>query len=291
MRGEGARPGCASWWRGTAADPRRWPGSSVASASTGSTIRSSSRSSRRRRSTSPPVRSSSSASCGAWPQRPCPPGRSSGSMPRRSPRCSIALNRPSATCRATRSPGAARTGQAAKSNGIRRLCSATLRSAPANDPLLDPYARMYIPLHDKTRDGHEGPALSPPTPPCPDDHHLARGSLAAGQVSRDRGAERFEGHRHPRHRGVPPDAAPGGRHLMARKNNKHDHGAASAMDRLIERSVEQALATWLSGQAVRATEQIGQELWADQEFRREFLETARAAAREALDRLRERRTR
>jgi len=78
---------------------------------------------------------------------------------------------------------------------------------------------------------------------------------------------------------------------MARKNNKHDHGAASAMDRLIERSVEQALATWLSGQAVRATEQIGQELWADQEFRREFLETARAAAREALDRLRERRTR
>jgi hypothetical protein len=74
---------------------------------------------------------------------------------------------------------------------------------------------------------------------------------------------------------------------MGRKNGGKE---GSRLDRLIERSVEQALATWLSGQAVRATEEIGRELWKDEEFRREFLESARAAAREALEALRERRS-
>ncbi len=64
------------------------------------------------------------------------------------------------------------------------------------------------------------------------------------------------------------------------------NGRQTALAQLIERSVEQALATWLAGQAVRATEQLARdELWGDEEFRREFLEAARRVARETLDRL------
>jgi len=71
---------------------------------------------------------------------------------------------------------------------------------------------------------------------------------------------------------------------MARKNR---HPDASAMDRLIERSVEQALAIWLA----RATQEIWQELLADPEFRKELLKTARAATDETLERVRTRRIR
>jgi hypothetical protein len=60
----------------------------------------------------------------------------------------------------------------------------------------------------------------------------------------------------------------------------------SPLDRLIERSVDQALTVWLSGQAIRATEELSRELWNDEDFRRDFLASARAAAREALERLR-----
>jgi len=69
---------------------------------------------------------------------------------------------------------------------------------------------------------------------------------------------------------------------MTKKNGKRQ----TPMDELIRRSVEQALATWLAGQAVRATEQMARdELWGDEEFRREFLDVARRVARETLARL------
>jgi hypothetical protein len=58
------------------------------------------------------------------------------------------------------------------------------------------------------------------------------------------------------------------------------------MDRLITESVERALATWLSGQAIRATEEVTRELWADEEFRQAFLATARQVAQETLERMR-----
>jgi hypothetical protein len=60
------------------------------------------------------------------------------------------------------------------------------------------------------------------------------------------------------------------------------------LELLIERSVEQALATWLSGQAIRATDELTREVWADEEFRRDFLATARRIAHEALERLSQR---
>lgn len=68
---------------------------------------------------------------------------------------------------------------------------------------------------------------------------------------------------------------------MAKKKN----GRRTALDRLIAESVDRALATWLSGQAVRLTEELGRELWADEEFRRDFLASARQAAHNALARL------
>src|SRR5215475_7227953 len=266
--------------------------SSTASGSTGSTIRSSSSNSRRQHWTSSAGRSSSSGFCAAWrPPRPSRWPRSSGSVPRKWQPYSTAPSPRSATYPRTPSPGGAKPKRATGSNGTSRSSSPGLRSALAGDLLLDSHECVYILRHDKTRHGRKGHDPTPRHPAHPDDPRHDRGPLAPGEDSRHRRAERSPGHRQSRLGGVPPDAAPRGRHLMARKNHKHDNGAASAMDRLIERSVESALATWLSGQAVRATEQIGQELWADQEFRREFLETARAAAREALDRLRERRPR
>lgn len=75
---------------------------------------------------------------------------------------------------------------------------------------------------------------------------------------------------------------------MGTKNGPKN-GRPTPLDRLISESVERALAIWLSGQAVRATEQMARdELWGDEEFRKEFLGAAREAARRALDRLRER---
>jgi hypothetical protein len=70
---------------------------------------------------------------------------------------------------------------------------------------------------------------------------------------------------------------------MAKGNGRK----ASALDRLISESVERALATWLSGQAIHATESLMREVWADEAFRRDFLETAREVAKETLDRLRD----
>jgi hypothetical protein len=58
------------------------------------------------------------------------------------------------------------------------------------------------------------------------------------------------------------------------------------MDKLIEESVQRALATWLAGQAVRATEALTAEIWADEQFRQDFLATAREVAHETLQRLR-----
>jgi hypothetical protein len=60
------------------------------------------------------------------------------------------------------------------------------------------------------------------------------------------------------------------------------------MDRLIDESVERALATWLSGQAIRVTDELTREVWADEDFRRDFIATARRVAQDALERFRAR---
>lgn len=73
---------------------------------------------------------------------------------------------------------------------------------------------------------------------------------------------------------------------MKSKNRATDDSLAfSPMDRLIAESVERALATWLSGQAIRLTEELGRELWNDPEFRTSFLASARRAAKDTLERL------
>lgn len=46
---------------------------------------------------------------------------------------------------------------------------------------------------------------------------------------------------------------------MTKRSSKNGHH--SPMERLIAESVERALATWLSGQAIRLTEELGKELW------------------------------
>jgi hypothetical protein len=63
------------------------------------------------------------------------------------------------------------------------------------------------------------------------------------------------------------------------------NGPRTPMERLISESVERALATWLSGQAIRVTEELGRELWDDEAFRTAFLAAARRAATDALARL------
>jgi hypothetical protein len=57
------------------------------------------------------------------------------------------------------------------------------------------------------------------------------------------------------------------------------------LELLIQRSVEQALTTWLSLRAMAATDDVLREAFADDEFRQDFLTTARRVARETLERL------
>jgi hypothetical protein len=67
---------------------------------------------------------------------------------------------------------------------------------------------------------------------------------------------------------------------------KRANGRQTPIDKLIEESVQRALATWLSGQAIRATEALTADIWADEQFRQDFLATAREVAHETLQRLR-----
>lgn len=66
------------------------------------------------------------------------------------------------------------------------------------------------------------------------------------------------------------------------------NGRQPPLERLISESVERALLTWLAGQAIYATEELAKEVWTDENFRRDFLATARRVAQETLERLRAR---
>jgi len=77
--------------------------------------------------------------------------------------------------------------------------------------------------------------------------------------------------------------------MARRKNGNGTATPTTPLETLITRSVEEAMATWLSLKAITVTDDVLRDAFTDESFRQDFTAIARRVARETLERLGSRR--